>query len=72
MIYTMTNLHFETDSPVLEQFLLLHDIRAYRTYQNPLNRTMWVYHRTKDLVRVVEEWYQLLEKRNACSRVRVE
>lgn len=69
---SMTDQHMETDSRGLEQFLFLHDIRFYTTRKSPLGRTLWVYHRTKDLVRVVNEWEDIIVKRNASGRKQYE
>ncbi len=72
MTCTATQSYFETDSRGLEQFLFLHDIRFYHTHIGPFGRTWWVYHRTPELARVVEEWHNIIAKRNACGRKKYE
>lgn len=64
----MTTVHFETDSRGLEQFLFQHDIRFYATHTGPWGRTVWVYHRTGELERVVEEWRTIIARRNSTGR----
>lgn len=59
---TSTN-YFETDSRKLEQFLFLHDIRYLSWGKNEDNMTVWRYNNTPEVRRVVNEWREIVKRR---------
>lgn len=54
---------FETDSRKLEQFLYLHDIRHLSWRKNEDNMTVWKYENTQEVRRVVDEWREIVARR---------
>lgn len=55
--------YFETDSRKLEQFLFLHDIRHLSWRKNADNMTVWKYENTDEVRRVVNEWREIVARR---------
>lgn len=54
---------FETNSRKLEQFLFLHDIHHISWRKDDDGMTVWEYPRTKDAVRVVDEYREIIARR---------
>lgn len=54
---------FETTNRALEQFLFLHDIRHTSWYKNEENLTVWVYEKTEETMRVVDEYREICRRR---------
>lgn len=55
---------FETNSRKLEQFLYLHDIFHLSWHKDEDNMTVWVYPNNKEVKRVVDEYREIVQRRN--------
>ena len=55
---------FETANRKLEQFLFMHDIHHTGFYKNMDGMTVWMYSLDEDGRRVLEEWRQIVARRN--------
>ncbi len=60
----MSKIPFETTSRHLENFFLLHDIFHCGFYKNQDGMTVWKYSLDKDGWRVLEEWREIVARRN--------
>lgn len=56
---------FQTTSRKLEEFLYLHDIRFVDTYLNEDALHVWVYKLTPYVQHVIDEYRQIIARRNA-------
>ena len=54
---------FETNSRKLEQFLFLHDIHHSSWRKDDDGMTVWAYPKTDEVVRVVDEYRDIVAKR---------
>ena len=63
MIQTTSMRTFETNSRKLEQFLYLHDIFHKSWHKDENNMTVWVYPETDEVRRVVDEYHEIVRRR---------
>lgn len=54
---------FETNSRKLEQFLYLHDIRHTSWHKDADNMTVWVYPDSEEVRHVVQEYREIVQRR---------